>query len=115
MDKIIKIFEKTVGEQSTVELYPAVEVVLTTKEYEDLLEYFVDNVSINDTYKFEESFTFDLLNTNELLENSPLPDGTIVKLDKFTENGEYIVVLGDFRKDLKAVIKLWNHVIYLGK
>ena len=106
--KLIKIYEKAVKEDSTIELYPVVEAKLTKSQYDDLLDYFTDYILSESIYEYNDCTTFRVTNEDELLEDCPLPDGTIVKANQFLKDGEYIVVLGDkqWSNTLKTVVVL---------
>lgn len=68
---------------------------LTEEQFDSLADYFTDNIPISNYTEVGKVATFKLLNKNEFLEDSPLPDGTIVMADSFKEDGEYIVALGN--------------------
>ena len=99
--KFIKIFERkdVIGAlcTDTIELNKVVDTKLTDEQFEQLTDYFDE---ISDKYIFTVSFiegtgTIELTNNNEILEDSPLPDGTIVSAKEFEAGGQYIVVMGD--------------------
>ena len=68
---------------------------LTLKEYDDLIDYF-EEVGYDPEYKtfFDNATNYVIINSEGQLENSPLPDGTIVYDSEFKEYGEYIVTIG---------------------
>ena len=99
--KFIKIFERINGE-GTVTLTKVVDTKLTQEQYQDLMDYFDEatdeqwqsTICIED----EEVFTIEVINHDELLEDSPLPDGTIVLAKEFKEDGTYAICMGDMDK-----------------
>ena len=107
----IKIYKRSSGEEfGDIRLDLVVDQRnLTKKEADDLYDYFEDNTFMEQrTYAFKNTLTFEITNKDELLENSPLPDGTIVLDRKFTEDGQYLVVIGNTndRDDIKIGVTL---------
>ncbi len=67
---------------------------LTDEQFDDLVEYFEDITAVSNFTELGNVATFKLINKNEILEGSPLPDGTIVRDREFENGGEYLIALG---------------------
>ena len=99
--KFIKIFERkdVIGAlcTDTIELNKVVDTKLTEEQFEEIADYFqeVDDKYISSVSFIEGTGTIELTNEDEILEDSPLPDGTIVSAKEFEAGGQYIVVMGD--------------------
>lgn len=99
--KFVKIFERrdVIGAlcTDTIELNKVVDTKLTEEQFEEIADYFQE---VNDKYISSVSFiegtgTIELTNEDEILEDSPLPDGTIVSAKEFEAGGQYVIVMGD--------------------
>lgn len=66
---------------------------LTKNQYEELEDYFIENTPNSNMVMYNGTITFELVNRSEVLEDSPLPDGTIINADSFKEI-RYLVVMG---------------------
>ena len=99
--KFIKIFERkdVIGAlcTDTIELNKVVDTKLTEEQFEELGEYFgeIDDKYVSSVSLVKDIGTIELTNENEILENSPLPDGTIVFAKEFEAGGQYVIVVGD--------------------
>ena len=108
--KFIKIFERkdTIGFMctDTIELTQVVNTELTDEQFEELINYFeeIDEQFVHSPVLIEGIRSVEIDNCDEILENSPLPDGTIILTEKFEEGGTYIVVIGEDKDN--AVIGL---------
>ena len=67
---------------------------LTDEQFDSLADYFEEITHVSDFTELGMVSTFKIRNKNEVLEDSPLPDGTIVRDKEFEENGEYLIALG---------------------
>ena len=67
---------------------------LTQEQLRHLAEYFEENTPVVRFTQQYDTATFTIFNNGEILEDSPLPDGTVIMAEKFEEGGEYAVVLG---------------------
>ena len=103
--KFIKIFERkdTIGFMctDTIELTRVVNTELTDEQFEELSDYFEDYFeAVNKQYVpspvlIEGIKSMEIINYHELLENSPLPDGTIILTKEFDNGGRYVIVMGE--------------------
>lgn len=110
MKKFIKIFHrietvetdkevKPIGIMNDIVLKQIVGCSLTNKQFEDLAKYFEDNVFVAKTIEVGRTISFDIRNTKDLLENSPLPNGVIINDSSFEDNGRYLVILGHAKEN----------------
>lgn len=103
--KFIKIFERkdVIGAlcTDTIELNKVVDTKLTDEQFDELGDYFqeIDDKYVSTVSFIEGTGTIELTNEDEILEDSPLPDGTIVSAKEFEAGGQYIVVMGDSDND----------------
>ena len=97
MNEFIKIFEIKENVKGCLNIIQVVDQRnLTEQEYEDLIEYFNEVTPTGeDMSESANATTFHLVNSDEQLENSPLPDGTIIYSSSFKEYGNYAVVIGE--------------------
>ena len=99
--KFVKIFERkdVIGAlcTDTIELNKVVDTKLTEEQFNELADYFeeVDDKYITNVMFIEGTGTIELVNEDEILEDSPLPDGTIVSAKEFEAGGSYIIAMGD--------------------
>lgn len=101
MIRFIKIYEKRKITKGCVNFIQVVnQKNLTLKEFDDLIDYF-EEVGYNpeDETFFDNSTNYVIINSNEQLENCPLPDGTIIYTSEFREYGEYIVTIGGTERE----------------
>lgn len=106
MAKFIKIFKRTetvetdqetrpIGVMNNIVLQQVVGTYLNDKDFDDLTDYFTENVFISRTIEMtDRTISFDIRNREEFLENAPLPDGTIINALSFKESGRYIAIMG---------------------
>ena len=76
---------------------------LTKEQFDSLADYFVENTPVSRYIQSYNVATFIITNYDELLEYSPLPNGTIVMDSEFEEGGKYVVLLGHTKDDIKEV------------
>lgn len=97
--KFVKIYKRI--EDTKLTLDKVVDTNITDNQFEEIADYFEDATDEQiKTFSFiEGTGTIEVFNHDELLEDCPLPDGTIVLEKEFSEGGEYIVVLGDTEND----------------
>lgn len=76
---------------------------LSKEQLDNLADYFEENTPVARYTQQYNISTFIITNYDELLENSPLPDGTIVMDSKFEEGGKYVVVLGHTNNEVTEV------------
>jgi hypothetical protein len=105
MAKFIKIFKRTetvetdqetrpIGVMNSIVLQQVVGTYLNDKDFDDLTDYFTENVFVSQTIEIDRTISFDIRNREEFLENAPLPDGTIINALSFEEGGRYTVIMG---------------------
>ena len=106
MAKFIKIFKRTetvetdqetrpIGVMNSIVLQQVVGTYLNDKDFNDLADYFAENVFVSQTIEMtDRTISFDIRNREEFLENAPLPDGTIINALSFEEGGRYIIIMG---------------------
>lgn len=110
MAKFIKIFHRTEAVETDLEVRPigvmnkivlqqVVGCYLTNEQFEDLADYFEDNVFMKRVVELHKTCSFDIRNKDEILENAPLPDGTVINATSFEDNGRYLVIMGNDNKD----------------
>ena len=83
---------------------------LTKEQYEELEDYFIENTPNENIVMYNNTLTFEFVNHSEILEDSPLPDGTIINADSFKEIS-YLVIIG--RSNLNALSKRIRVGLYL--
>ena len=74
---------------------------LTEEQYGELEDYFIENTPNENIVMYHCTITFELINRSEILEDSPLPDGTIINTDSFKEIS-YLVVMGKSDTDVPS-------------
>lgn len=93
----IKIFEKETKEAGNgmydISLKQVVFQNLTEDQYEELDDYLIENTPAEKTITHGDTRTFEFVNHWECLEDSPLPDGTVINSDSFKEMN-YLIVMG---------------------
>ena len=77
---------------------------LTKEQFDSLADYFEENTPVARYTQQYNVSAFLITNHDELLEDSPLPDGTIVMADSFKDGEKYVVLLGHTREEVKEVI-----------
>ena len=84
---------------------------LTADQYDELEDYFLEATEDGKIIFYHNTLTFELSNHDEILEDSPLPDGTVINCSEFKENGSYLVVMS--RQDMNSSYDEFRTGLYL--
>lgn len=92
--RFIRIYERVkTGYVKDILLKNLVDTRLTEEEYNGLVEYFEEITMVSNYAQIGQTKTFEITNIHEVMEDCPLPDGTIVLDTGFKQCGEYVVLL----------------------